>query len=177
MSIYENMMPIKPIDGHRGFYPACSAEEWNNIPKVYKAMEWFPIDVYNTRWHKKETTVVEKVIFDVIFMRPYKISARVEVHVQEVQNILFCSHKDPDCLLYSICALKFANGEVWGAEWKQDTKSGAFAVYASGKCVGKQGGFLGFIPENIEKTEDGWKWKGFGNYKGRCHYALMNPFD
>lgn len=175
--MYENMMPSKPIDGHRGFYPACNAEEWEAVPALYKAMEWFPIEVYNTRWRKNETTVVESVIFDVVFIRPYKCRARVEVHVQEVQNILFCSHKDPDCQLYSICAVKFANGEVWGAEWKQDTRTGAFAVYASGKQVGAQGGYMGFVPENIEKTEDGWKWKGFGNYSGRCHYALMNPFE
>lgn len=175
--LYENMMPTKPIDGHLGFYPVCNAEEWENLPNVYKAMEWFPIEVYNTRWHKKETTVVEKVIFDVIFLRPYKVSARVEVHVQEVQSILFCSHEGiPDCHLYTICAVKFANGEEWGAEWKQDTKTGAFAVYAGGKKVGEQGGFLGFVPENIEKAEDGWKWRGVGNYNGRCHYALMNPF-
>ena len=176
MGMYDGMMPAKPISGHRGFYPACNAEEWESVPKVYKAMEWFPIEVYNTRWHKKETSVVEKVIFDVIFLKPYKVRARVEVHVQEVQNILFCLHENTDCHLYSICAVKFANGEEWGAEWKQDTKSGAFAVYASGHCVGMQGGFLGFVPENIEKTEDGWKWKGVVNCDGRCHYALMNPF-
>lgn len=176
MGMYDGMMPAKPIDGHRGFYPACNAEEWENVPKVYKAMEWFPVEVYNTRWRKKETTVVESVIFDVVYMRPYKIRARVEVHVQEVQNILFCAHENTDCLLYSICAVKFANGEEWGAEWKQDVWSGAFAVYASGKCVGKQGGYLGFVPENIEKTEDGWKWRGFAECDGRCHYALTNPF-
>lgn len=176
MSLYENMMPEKPIAGRRGFYPVCTADEWEALPKVYKAMEWFPVEVYNTRWHKTETTVAEKVIFDVTFMRPYKIRARVEVHVQEVQSILFCLHDDPDCHLYSICAVKFANGEEWGAEWKQDTKTGAFAVYASGKLIGKQGGFVGFVPENIEKTETGWKWKGYGDYTGRCHYALSNPF-
>ena len=174
--MYENMMPNKPIEGRIGFYPVCNADEWESLPKVYRAMQWFPVDVYNTRWNKTETTVVEKVIFDVTYMTPYKINARVEVHVQEVQNILFCYHEHKDCLLYSICAVKFANGEVWGAKWKQDTKSGAFAVYAGGERVGMQGGFMGFIPENIEKTENGWKWKGYGKYNGRCHYALMNPF-
>ena len=174
--MYENMMPKEPIAGHCGFYPVCSAEEWEALPNVYKSMQWFPIEVYNTRWRTTETTVVEKVIFDVVYMRPYKVRAKVEVHVQETQSILFCLHEDPDCLLYSICAVKFANGEVWGAGWKQDTRSGAFAVYASGKCVGMQGGFRGFVPDNIEKTDDGWKWKGAGSYNGRCHYALSNPY-
>lgn len=175
--MYENMMPAKPIDGHTGFYPVCNAEEWENLPAVYKAMEWFPIEVYNLRHRKKETTVVESVIFDVIFLRPYKVRARVEVHVQEVQSILFCLHENTDCHLYSICAVKFQNGEVWNAEWRQDSKSGAFAVYACGHRVGMQGGYGGFIPDNIEKTEDGWKWKSVVNCEGRCHYALTNPFD
>ena len=177
MAMYENMMPPKPIDGHLGFYPACNAEEWENIPAIYKAMQWLPVEVYNTRHRQKETTVVEKVIYDVTFLKPYKVSARVEVHVQETQGILFCSHEHTDCQLYSICAVKFANGEVWGAEWKQDARSGAFAVYACGKRVGMQGGFLGFVPDNIEQTENGWKWKGFVNCEGRCHYALSNPFE
>lgn len=176
MSMYENMMPSKPIEGHTGFYPVCNADEWENLPALYKAMEWFPVEVYNLRWRKKETTVVEKVIFDVIFLKPYKVSARVEVHVQEVQRILFCSHQHTDCQLYSICGVKFANGEEWGAEWKQDTKTGAFGVCAHGHWLGQQGGFMGFIPANIEKAEDGWKWKGVVNCEGRCHYALSSPF-
>ena len=175
--MYENMLPTKPIKGHRGFYPACNAEEWENVPNLYKSMEWFPIDVYNTRWSRKEETVVESVIFDVVFMHPYKIRARVEVHVQEVQKILFCAHQKADCHLYTICAVKFANGEEWSAEWRQDTTTGAFAVYSCGKVLGMQGGYLGFIPENIEKDENGWKWKGYGNYNGRCHYSLSNPFN
>lgn len=174
--MYENMMPSKPIGGHRGFYPVCNADEWENLPAVYKAMQWFPVDVYNIYHGKTETTVVEKVIYDVTFLRPYKVRARVEVHVQETQGILFCSHKDTDCHLYTICAVKFQNGVECGAEWRQDRNSGAFAVYAGGKRVGMQGGFMGFIPENIKKTEDGWKWKSVGTYEGRCHYALMNPF-
>lgn len=174
--MYENMMPLKPIDGHLGFYPACNAEEWENTPEVYKAMQWFPVKVYNSRLGKTEITVVEKVIFDVTFLRPYKVSAKVEVHVQETQGILFCLHENTDCHLYTICAVKFQNGVVRSAEWKQDARSGAFAVYSQGRQVGMQGGFRGFVPENIEETEDGWKWKGAGNYEGRCHYALMNPF-
>ena len=175
--MYENMMPSKPIEGHLGFYPACNAEEWENLPIVYRAMQWFPVEVYNTRLHKKETTVVESVIFDVVYLKPYKIRAKVEVHVQEVQNILFCLHENTDCHLYSICGVKFQNGEVCGAKWLQDSKTGAYAVYAYNKYVGMQGGFGGFIPENIEKTEDGWKWKGFVECGGRCHYELTNPFD
>lgn len=174
--MYENMMPFKPIDGHLGFYPACNAEEWENVPAIYKAMQWFPVEVYNTRWHRKEMTVAKSVIFDVTFLKPYKIRAKVEVHVQEVQSILFCSHKDPDCQLYSICGVKFQNGEECGAKWLQDSKTGAFAVYAYNRYIGMQGGFKGFVPDNIEKSEDGWKWKGFTECGGRCHYALSNPF-
>ena len=174
--MYENMMPTKPIKGHTGFYPVCNAEEWENLPSLYKAMQWFPIEVYNTRWNKKETTVVEKVIFDVVYMTPYKIRAKVEVHVQEVQKILFCLYENPECHLYSICEVKFANGETCGAKWVQDTRTGAYAVYAYNRYVGMQGGFGGFVPENIEKTEDGWKHKDYGEYSGRCHYTLLNPF-
>lgn len=173
MSIF---LPPRPLNGHIGYYPVCNAEEWDNLPAVYKAMEWFPVEVYNREWHKKETTVAEYVEFDVVYMEPYKIRATVRVHVQEVQKILFCLFENPDCHLYTVSGVVFSNGERWGAKWLQDRTTGAFAIYASGKLIGKQGGFMGFVPNQIERTEDdGWKW----NYKtsgNRCHYTLLNPF-
>lgn len=173
--MYDGFLPSEQKQGKRGFYPVANAEEWNELPKAYKAMEWFPIEVYNTKHKRMETTVAEYVEFDVIYMEPYKIRATVKVHVQEVQKILFCLFENAQCHLHSISGVVFANGERWGAEWKQDTKTGAFAVYASGKCIGKQGGYFGFIPCQIEKTDDGFEWKGFTG-ENRCHYTLLNPF-
>ncbi len=179
MGMYDNMLPKKPINGHRGYYPACSAEEWGNLPNIYKAMEWFPVETYDWKLKKKEQTIPEYVVFDVVYMMPYGIRASVKVHVQEVQSILFSLHEKKDCHLYSISHVIFANGEKWWAEWRQDSITGAFGVYASGKCVGIQGGYMGHIPSNMTLLENGeWKWD---NEKGmrsgnRCHYALLNPF-
>ena len=176
--MYENMMPKNLKKGKRGFYPVTTAEEWEELPAVYKAMEWFPVEVYNLSYKRKERTVAEYIEFEVPYMEPYGIRATVKVHVQEVQKILFCYHEDASCFLHSICGVVFANGERWGAKWEQDRKTGAYAVYASGKLIGKQGGYLGYIPTNIEKTEDGFKWAGFKNEsETRTHYALLNPFS
>lgn len=174
MGIYDGMLPQEKIEGRTGYYPVCSAEEWERLPEVYKAMEWFPVEVYNREWHKKETTVAEYIEFDVVYMMPYRIRATVRVHVQEVQKILFC-YQDAECQLYSVSGVVFANGERWGAKWLQDSKTGAFAIQAGGKIVGRQGGFMGHIPCQIERTADGFKWKGFVG-ENRCHYTLLNPF-
>ena len=176
MGMYDGMLPEVQEEGKRGFYPVTTAQEWDNLPDVYKAMEWFPVNVYNMSWRKEEKTIPEYVEFDVIYLEPYKVSATVRVHVQEVQKILFCLYRNAQCHLYTVSGVVFQNGERWGAEWKQDAKTGSYAIYAGGKCVGRQGGFMGFIPENIEKTDNGFKFKGFGDYKNRCHYEFMNPF-
>lgn len=175
-SIYEGMLPKEALKGHRGYYPVCNAEEWDNLPAVYKAMDWFPVEVYSEANRKKETTVAEYVEFDVTYLEPYRIQATVKVHVQDVQAVLYCLHENAQCHLYSVSGVVFANGERWGAKWLQDTKTGAFAIVAGGKTVGKQGGYLGHIPEDIERVEDGFKWVYHTNKKNRCHYALLNPF-
>lgn len=168
-------LPKEPIKGHRGYYPVCNKAEWDALPAVYKAMEWYPVDVYNPYLHRNEKTIPEYIEFEVIFLDAYKTRGIFRVHVQEVQKILFCS-VDSDIHLHSICGVVFANGERWGAEWKQDSKTGAFAVYASGKLIGMQGGYLGHIPSNIEETEDGFKWKGIVNTNTRCHYTSLSPW-
>lgn len=176
MSIYDGFLPENALEGHKGYYPVCNEKEWDALPDVYKAMEWFPVDVYNQRWRKTEKTVAEYVVFDVVYLKPYKIRASVKVHVQDVQKILFCLYNDTQCHLYTISHVIFANGEKWWAKWTQDATTGAFAVWADHKLVGQQGGFMGFIPSQIEKTEDGFKWSGFKAGQNRCHYELTNPF-
>ena len=175
MSMYEGFLPEKQAEGKLGYYPVTSAQEWNDLPKAYKAMEWFPVKMSCHGY--EETTVAEYIEFDVVYMEPYKISATVRVHVQEVQKILFCAFQNAQCHLYSVSGVVFKNGERWNASWKQDSCTGSFAIYASGKQIGMQGGYLGFIPNNIERTEDGgfkinWNMKG-----NRTHYQLGNPFD
>ena len=174
---YDGMLPKKYNKNKLGYYPVTSYEEWEELPKVYKAMEWFPIEVYDRFLKRKEKTVAEYIEFDVTYMKPYKIRATVKVHVQEIQKILFCLYKDHDCHLYSISGVVFANGERWGAKWVQDRTTGAYAIVSCGHYIGMQGGYMGFIPNQIERTEDGFKWKGCGNRGNRCHYEVMNPFD
>lgn len=179
MTKIEKLMPKMPIKGHTGYYPVCNAVEWEELPALYKATDWFPTCVYNTKqFHEKnEMTIPEYVVFDVVYAEPYKIRASVKVHVQEVQKILFCAYENPQFHLYSISHVVFQNGMEWGAKWTQDTKTGAFAVWAGDKIVGMQGGYHGYIPSEIEETDDGFKWKGFVNSESRCHYTLLNPFS
>lgn len=178
MKLANKFLPKEKIKGHRGYYPACNEQEWDNLPEVFRAMEWFPVEVYNNKQYhcKKEITVAEYVVFDVVYAEPYKIRASVKVHVQDVQKILFCAFNNPQFHLYSISKVVFANGVEWGAKWTQDTKTGAFAVWACDKIVGKQGGYMGFIPCQIEETEEGFKWSGYHDGQNRCHYELLNPF-
>lgn len=174
----DKFMPKSKIEGHIGYYPVCNAKEWDNLPEVYKSMEWYPHEVttLGCNGFYKEKTIPEYVIFDVVYMTPYKIRAEVKVHVQEVQKILYCSFDSYDCHLYSIKSVVFQNGEVRGAKWLQDSITGAFAVYSCGRILGRQGGFREYVPEDIEETENGWKWKGFVSSNNRIHHEIGNPF-
>lgn len=178
MGIYEGFLPKQYNEHKIGYYPVTSVEEWEQLPAVYKSMEWLPVEVYNPAHQMREKTVVEYVEFEVVYMTPYKVSGTFRVHRQEVQKILFCSFPGHhDCHLYSIRGVVFQNGVRWGAKWLQDSRTGAYDVVASGKQVGVQGGYLGFIPNNIERTEDGgWKcnWNQNGNI---THYEYSNPFE
>lgn len=149
---YEGMLPPEEIPGHRGYYPASNFGEWEQLPDLYKAMEWAPAPDHH---NKGELRAVKAIIFDVVHMEPYKISGEMSVHPQEIQKILFCLYDNPQCHLYSISAVELDGGTRLAAHWLQDSISGAFGVYAGGCCVGRQGGFQGFVPACIERTEDG----------------------
>lgn len=176
MSMYDGFLPKVQKKGYLGYYPVTSAGEWDRLPNVYKAMEWFPVKM--TCRGFEEMTSVEYVEFDVVHGLPYKVSGTFRVHRQEVQKILFCSFKNPEFHLYSITGVVFQNGERWPAKWYQDSVTGAFEVALyNGTIVGRQGGFMGFIPNNIDRLDDGTfkcNWNQSGNI---AHYTLGNPFD
>ena len=176
MSIYEGMLPKEYKKGKLGFYPVTNAQEWDDLPALYKEMDWYPQDVYDEFLRKNVRSIPEYVEFDVIYMEPYGINATVRVHVSDVQKILMCSFPKTQCHLYSIKSVVFQNGEVWGAKWQMDATTGAFAIFACGHCIARQGGYFGYIPKQIERTEDGWKWTGYKETPERCHYELLNPF-
>lgn len=174
---YEGMLPKKEIPGHQGYYPACSQEEWDALPALYKAMDWRAIpDPYDKN---KKLRAVKAVIFDVVYMEPYSVSAKVSVHPEHVHEILFCSHKRPQCQLYSVCGVELEGGRQLGASWRQDTATGAFGIYSGGELVARQGGFMGHIPDRIEKTEDGsFRYKQhYQPNKVTSYYSYVNPFS
>lgn len=174
MKCYEGMLPKKQKEGKLGYYPVTNEKEWDELPDLYKTMEWKPVKDHHDNGRLK---AVKAVIFDVVFMEPYKIRAKVSVHPQEVQKILFCSFKDPDCQLYSVSGIELEGGTQLGAKWLQDTITGAFAIYSAGEYVGKQGGFGGYVPEHINRLEDGtWKYDHKYSEGIISHYELGNPF-
>lgn len=179
MDLIQKFLPQTQIGGKIGYYPVCNAKEWNELPDVYKAMEWFPVRMRGRSYSGfdiEETAVPEYIEFDCTYIEPYKIRAKVKVHVQEFQKIMFCVFSDAQLHLYSVCGVYFSNGEYRGAKWVQDSRTGAFAVISCGTYVGKQGGFANFIPERIEETEEGFRYKSVGSTKNRCHYEYGNPF-
>ena len=172
-------LPKVHKEGYLGYYPVTNADEWEQLPDVYKVMEWFPLTVNKQQFDgsvKPELTFVKNVVFDAVHIEPYKVNAKVSVHRQEVQKILFCNYKEAQCHLYSVCGVEFENGVTASAKWVQDSETGAFAITCGGNYVGKQGGFLGFIPESVIETEEGFKFERKST-KNICHYELMNPFN
>lgn len=175
MSLYRDMMPKTFIEGHRGYYPVCNKEEWEQLPDLYKVMEW---EAIKDPFDKGRLRAVKSVVFDVAYLEPYGVSARVAVHPQEVQKILFCSFDRPECHLYSICEVELEGGSRLPAKWYQDSYTGAFAIYAGRSCVARQGGYEGFIPERIEVLPDGtFEYDRQYNTGKRHYYTLLNPFE
>ena len=173
---YDGMLPHKPLEGKRGYYPVCNAQEWDELPALYKAMEWSPLPDYR---NKGSLSAVKSVIFDVVYMEPYRISAKVHIHRQEVQKVLYCLFKDPQCHLYSICGVELESGTQYGAKWLQDSVTGSFGIYAGTHLCGRQGGFQGFVPANIERAADGtFKWKPYsrGTTGNVVSFEVSNPF-
>ena len=176
MSIYDGMLPEKEIKGKLGFYPVTSKEEWESLPALYKVMDWEPV---KDPFDGGKLKAVKNVIFDVVYMEPYGIRATVSVHPQEIQSILFCLHKEKDCQLYTIREVELEGGLRLGAHWLQDTTTGAFAIVLNGggSTVARQGGYMGYIPGRIKKTELGkfeYDLYYHGDKTGFYHY--LNPF-
>jgi hypothetical protein len=175
MKKYESILPAHTKPGYRGYYPVTSREEWEQVPNLYKVMEWEQVrDPYD----KGKLKAVKAVIFDVVHMEPYGISAKVSVHPQEVQKILFCQFDRPECHLYSICGIELEGGHQLHAKWLQDGISGAFRIVAGDQTVATQGGFDGYIPERVKKLEDGTYKFDFVSDNGKtAFYTLGNPFE
>lgn len=171
---YEAMLPTPAKPGYRGYYPVTSREEWDELPDLYKVMEWEPVRDPRS---KGQLRAVKAVIFDVPHMAPYGVRAKVSVHPEDVQQILFCSFPKADCHLYSICGIELEGGTRIPAKWLQDTTTGAFGIFANDECVARQGGFQGYIPEHIKQLEDGSFKFDFQYGTGKTvHYALHNPY-
>lgn len=174
MGIYENMLPKQPKEGYRGYYPVTSKQEWDELPDLYKVMDWNPVkDPHNNN----ELRGIKSVIFNVYYMQPYGIRAKVSVHPSEVQKLLFCGFKKADCHLYSVCGIELEGGSRLPAKWLQDRISGAFAIYACDTYVGMQGGFRGHVPEGVKRLDDGtFKYDWSIEKTKVSHYELSNPF-
>lgn len=173
---YDGMLPAKPLEGKQGYYPVCNTQEWEDLPDLYKAMEWSPLLDYQ---NKGTISAVKSVIFDVTYMEPYKISAKVSVHPQEVQKLLYCLFENAQCHLYSVCGVELESGTRLGAKWLQDSVTGSFGIYAGGHLCGRQGGFQGFVPANIERLEDGtfqYKSCSCALTGNKVFYEYSNPF-
>jgi len=155
-------------NGKYGYYPICNKEEWTRYPKEYKKMDFLPVEMYNLRFDRNETTAVKEVVFETPFLEPYGVGAKISVHRQHFLKIMMCLHPNTQCQLYSVCSVKFENGETRGAKWVMDTSTGSFAIMSGSHYVAKQGGFQGYISKDgdgvithEEITQDPFMWERF----------------
>ena len=166
MTKREKFLPKVQAPGKLGYFPPMNDKEWDALPIPYKAMEWFPFNFDG------ETVRVEYVEFDT-FLKPYNVRASVKVHRQEVHRILFQRYSgDCGCHLGSIRGAYLSNGRYVPAKWKMDSVTGAFEVIVEpGYIAGKQGGFGWFVPNVIEETKDGFKWRLNKESDNPCHLS------
>jgi len=66
MSRYDGMLPDESVCGRLGFYPVTSKKEWDELPNLYKVMEWEAVpDPFDKG---KRPRAVKSVIFDAVYM-------------------------------------------------------------------------------------------------------------
>ncbi len=171
---YKDMLPKEHIDGKLGYYPVSCQEEWEQLPDLYKTMEWEQVkDPLN----KDAPSPVKSVIFDVPYMAPYGIRAKVSVHPSDVHKILFCNFKNADCHLYSVSGIELESGTRLRAKWYQDTTTGSFAIFCGGTPIARQGGYLAYVPMSVSRTEGNGFQYNFHHDSGKTsYYALTNPY-
>lgn len=151
--LYKDVTPENPVKGKLGFYPAADPADYRELPLPLRCSVW--------------DAEVEAVIFDTFFSN-YGVSAKVEVHPDHAFKCLFAS-SGGGTQLYSVCAVRLKNGRNIYADWRQDTHSGAFAIFnASGKEIARQGGYQGWIPEECYKDEHGeWYFESANREDGK----------
>lgn len=142
--LYRPFLPQKPISGHIGFYPVKNFSEWFNL---------LPLPLRECTWDPS----VKSVIFNTFFSDA-GVSGKVEVSTEDTFRALY-TEAGTGAQLYTVCGVRLKDGTQIGAKWMQDGFSGAFAIFSNGGlCLGQQGGYHAYLPENCYQNENG-EWQ------------------
>ena len=143
MSDLKEFLPAQPIPGRIGFYPCLDKAEWHALPLPMRVITWH--------------VPIKEVEFESWFDN-YGIKAQVRVDRGHAHKCLFMSHGD-GTQLYKLSAVIHQDGSREAASWRQDMRTGAFAIYSiGGRLLARQGGYSGHLPANVYKDQAG-SWK------------------
>jgi hypothetical protein len=144
--------PEHPVDGYRGFYP-CPAD-WSAtmaLPLPLRCLTVRDVKAVHCKvmFHAAENGGVGTG-------KPVFHSFHAVLTPAEAIKMLFTSaHVTLDHL-----QVEWVDGGITFASWRQDTRTGAFAIFAgcyneSNPCI-VQGGYLGHMPANVQWLDESY---------------------
>ena len=154
------MLPEKPLEGRRGYYPVLNQAEWEDLPAIYKAVTWNPhTRVYNDKTRQNEKSRPKNVIYNTVYEDAYGCSCYIYAPIENAAQIHMSLLPQESIFSGStIAGIQFENGTSYSAEKKWDPETGSMSIYSYGQPVGIQGGCHGHIPEGISYQDATGKW-------------------
>ena len=163
--------PAKRSLGYRGFYPApakvsIAGSPPGSLPLPLKCVTTVPgIKSIRARimFHAADMCTGRDAVFHnmVVVWTPAEL----------IRNLFCRTGISVDSFM-----IETDDRHLMFAQWRQDTQSGAFAVWAGGEFVITQGGFKGHMPEGVEWTDgfDGHRWDNWSYRGGTVGVSTFN---
>jgi hypothetical protein len=155
-------IPEFPVQGYRGFYPAPVDAA---LPLPLRCLTVREVKAVHCTvlFHAAENGGVGtgKPVFHSI--------AAVLTPAQAIKMLFTSGHVTLDHL-----RVEWAGGGIAFASWRQDTRTGAYAIFAgcyneSSPCI-VQGGYLGHMPANVRWLDKSWNGWALESGMPGCSY-------
>ncbi len=150
-------LPVEPIEGYRGYYPAPTTPGWSGCERIPLPLQCCTINDPDAVGFEVEI-MFEAVSFDV--EQPVFNHFWVKMTAAELFRHLFCATGIGIHDMFAILRRDDGTELKAASKWYQDTRTGAFQIRTYGcGIIATQGGYQGHMPENVYWDEKVNAWQ------------------